>query len=76
MCLCDNTSVKEQEIKKMACKETTGQAENGSQRSALINVCGVPMAQHIAKNLNATLAFRPDPSDLLISSYPKSGEWS
>ncbi|XP_061912376.1 sulfotransferase 1B1-like [Entelurus aequoreus] len=42
-------------------------------RSVLIPIEGVLLADHIAKNYDAVSAFCPDPSDLLIATYPKAG---
>lgn len=42
-------------------------------RFPLIPVRGVPLMSHIAMNFDSVWAFRPDPSDLLIATYPKAG---
>lgn len=42
-------------------------------RFPLIPVRGVPLMSHVAKNFDSVWAFRPDPSDLLIATYPKAG---
>lgn len=42
-------------------------------RFPLIPVRGVPVMNLIAENFDAVWAFRPDPSDLLIATYPKAG---
>lgn len=42
-------------------------------RFPLIPVNGVPLMNPIAKGWDAISAFRPDPSDLLIATYPKAG---
>lgn len=42
-------------------------------RFPLIPVRGVPLMSHIAENFDSIWAFRPDPSDLLIATYPKAG---
>lgn len=42
-------------------------------RFPLIPVRGVPLMSHIAENFDSVWAFRPDPSDLLIATYPKAG---
>ncbi|XP_048105502.1 sulfotransferase 1A1-like [Alosa alosa] len=53
-----------------------GGEEDASQRLPLIKVRtharGVPIVEHFAKNLTSVSTFRPDPSDLLICTYPKS----
>lgn len=42
-------------------------------RFPLIPIRGVPLMSYIAKNWDSIWAFRPDPSDLLIATYPKAG---
>uniref|UniRef100_A0A3Q3E540 Sulfotransferase n=1 Tax=Hippocampus comes TaxID=109280 RepID=A0A3Q3E540_HIPCM len=42
-------------------------------RSLIVKVQGVSLPDHIAKAFEAASAFTPDPSDLIIISYPKSG---
>lgn len=42
-------------------------------RFPLIPVRGVPLMSHIAENFDSVWAFQPDPSDLLIATYPKAG---
>ncbi|XP_054619425.1 sulfotransferase 1 family member D1-like [Dunckerocampus dactyliophorus] len=39
----------------------------------LVPVKGVLLTEHIANNYKAVSAFCPDPSDLLIATYPKAG---
>ncbi|XP_056153576.1 sulfotransferase 1 family member D1-like [Lampris incognitus] len=39
----------------------------------LINVRGVPLMSYIANNFDSIWDFKPDPSDLLIATYPKAG---
>ncbi|XP_077593817.1 sulfotransferase 1C2-like [Stigmatopora nigra] len=39
----------------------------------LMDVQGIPLPDHIAKDFEDVAAFLPDPKDVLISSYPKSG---
>ncbi|CAB1312092.1 unnamed protein product, partial [Coregonus sp. 'balchen'] len=41
-------------------------------RFPLIKIQGVPLMCHIAHNWDSIWAFRPDPSDLLIATYPKA----
>lgn len=43
-------------------------------RFPLADVQGVPLMNWIAQNWSSVQAFRPDPSDLLISTYPKAGK--
>lgn len=42
-------------------------------RFPVIPVRGVPLMNHIANNWDSIWAFRPDPADLLIATYPKAG---
>ncbi|XP_077407103.1 sulfotransferase 1 family member D1-like [Vanacampus margaritifer] len=44
-----------------------------SSRRLLVPVKGIPLPDHIAEGFDAVSAFCPHPSDVLISSYPKSG---
>ncbi|XP_031416444.1 sulfotransferase 1C2 isoform X1 [Clupea harengus] len=53
--------------------EAIERAGGAIHRFPLIKVRGVPLMEHIAKNWSSIWAFRPDPSDLLISTYPKAG---
>ncbi|KAJ7984462.1 hypothetical protein DPEC_G00355080 [Dallia pectoralis] len=50
-------------------KEVTGSVH----RLPLIKVQGVPLRCLIANNFDSISAFRPDPSDILIATYPKAG---
>lgn len=49
-------------------------SEKTVNRLSLIDVQGVPLKSVIAKNLDSILQFCPDPSDLLIATYPKAGK--
>lgn len=42
-------------------------------RFPLTRVRGVPLMCLVANNWDSVWAFRPDPSDLLIATYPKAG---
>ncbi|KAF3704448.1 Sulfotransferase 1C1 [Channa argus] len=42
-------------------------------RFPLIPVKGIPLMNHIANNWDSIWAFCPDPSDILIATYPKAG---
>ncbi|KAM8876376.1 sulfotransferase 1C2 [Synchiropus picturatus] len=53
--------------------EAIEKASGSITRFPLIPVRGVPLMNHIAYNWDAVWAFRPDPSDLLIATYPKAG---
>ncbi|XP_074475298.1 sulfotransferase 1C1-like [Sebastes fasciatus] len=48
-------------------------ANHSITRFPLIPIRGVPLMNHIANNWDDIWAFRPDPSDLLIATYPKAG---
>ncbi|XP_042364220.1 sulfotransferase family cytosolic 1B member 1-like [Plectropomus leopardus] len=48
-------------------------SHSGDHRPPLILVRGVPLENWTAKNLDSVMAFRPDPSDILIATYPKAG---
>ena len=43
-------------------------------RFPLIEMEGVPLRNHIVWKWSSIWAFRPDPSDLLIATYPKAGK--
>lgn len=49
------------------------EASTSFSRFPLIPVRGVPLMSHIAQNWDPIWAFCPDPSDLLIATYPKAG---
>ncbi|KAF7704960.1 sulfotransferase 1 family member D1-like [Silurus meridionalis] len=53
--------------------EAVNKVSNSIYRFPLVEVRGVPLRNWIAQNWSAVSAFRPDPSDLLISTYPKAG---
>ncbi|GAA6082600.1 sulfotransferase 1 family member D1-like isoform X1 [Tachysurus ichikawai] len=57
----------------MSFNEAVNKATNSIQRFPLIEVQGVPLRNWIAQNWSSIWAFCPHPSDLLISTYPKSG---
>ncbi|KAM3860051.1 sulfotransferase 1C2 [Diretmus argenteus] len=42
-------------------------------RFPLIPIRGIPLMNHIANNWDEVWSFCPDPSDLLIATYPKAG---
>ncbi|XP_074519241.1 sulfotransferase 1C2 [Halichoeres trimaculatus] len=42
-------------------------------RFPLSPIRGIPLMNYIAQNWDSIWAFRPDPSDLLIATYPKAG---
>lgn len=53
--------------------EAIQKAGNAVYRFPVVPIRGVPLMKHIANNWDAIWAFRPDPSDLLIATYPKAG---
>lgn len=55
-------------------KEAIEKAGSSITRFPLIPVRGIPLMNHIANNWDSIWAFRPDPSDLLIATYPKAGK--
>lgn len=58
----------------MGFDEAVNKAASSIHRFPLIEVRGVPLRNWIAQNWNSVWAFCPDPSDLLISTYPKAGK--
>ncbi|XP_008312238.1 sulfotransferase 1C2 [Cynoglossus semilaevis] len=59
--------------KEMTYKEAIEKAGNSLTRFPLIPIRGVPLMSIIANNFDSIWAFNPDPSDLLIATYPKAG---
>ncbi|KAJ7984461.1 hypothetical protein DPEC_G00355070 [Dallia pectoralis] len=57
----------------MSYSESIMAATNSLYRFPLIKINGIPLMCHIANNWNSISAFLPDPSDLLIATYPKAG---
>lgn len=55
-------------------EEAINKAANAIYRFPLIKVQGVPLMNWIAQNWSSVWAFCPNPSDLLISTYPKAGK--
>ncbi|XP_060795355.1 sulfotransferase 1C2 isoform X3 [Neoarius graeffei] len=54
-------------------EEAINKAANAIYRFPLIEVQGVPLMNWVAQNWSSVWAFCPNPSDLLISTYPKAG---
>lgn len=54
--------------------EAVNKAAGSIRRFPLVEVRGIPLRNWIAQNWSSIWAFRPDPSDLLISTYPKAGK--
>ncbi|XP_062383131.1 sulfotransferase 1C2 [Sardina pilchardus] len=63
----------EQKDEQLTYAEAIARAGDAIRRFPLIKIRGVPLMSHIAQNWSSVWAFRPDPSDLLISTYPKAG---
>lgn len=61
------------EEKELSYSDSIKKATSLITRFPLIPVRGVPLMSHIANNFDSVWAFRPDPSDLLIATYPKAG---
>ncbi|KAI5102937.1 sulfotransferase 1C1, partial [Silurus meridionalis] len=61
------------EEKPMSYGEAIKKAANVLQRFPLVEVRGIPLMNLIAENWSSVWDFCPDPSDLLISTYPKAG---
>ncbi|XP_018582881.1 sulfotransferase 1 family member D1-like [Scleropages formosus] len=60
-------------MEKLAYKEAILKAGDALRRFPLRNVRGVPLMEPIAQNWDSISSFNPDPSDILISTYPKAG---
>lgn len=61
------------EEENLSYKEAIEKAGSSITRFPLIHIRGVPLMCHIANNWDSIWAFCPDPSDLLIATYPKAG---
>ncbi|XP_047673816.1 sulfotransferase 1C1-like isoform X2 [Tachysurus fulvidraco] len=57
----------------MSNEEAINKEGSGLYRLPLVDVQGIPLRRLIAQNWSSVCAFRPDPSDMLISTYPKAG---
>lgn len=54
-------------------REAIEMAHESITRFPLIPIHGVPLMSLIANDWDNVWAFRPDPSDILIATYPKAG---
>lgn len=54
-------------------EEAINMAANGICRFPLVEVQGIPLMNIIAEKWSLISAFNPNPSDLLVSTYPKAG---
>lgn len=61
------------QVQEMSYSEAIEKAGGLLVRFPLIPVKGVPLMSIIANNWDSIWAFRPDPTDLLIATYPKAG---
>ncbi|KAF1390970.1 hypothetical protein PFLUV_G00063660 [Perca fluviatilis] len=61
------------EEEKLSYSEAIKKAYASVSRFPLIPVRGIPLMSLIAQNWDTIWAFRPEPSDLLIATYPKAG---
>lgn len=61
------------EEKALSYSESIEKASTSITRFPLIPVRGVPLMNYIALKFDTVWAFRPDPSDILIATYPKAG---
>ncbi|KAF1373906.1 hypothetical protein PFLUV_G00243790 [Perca fluviatilis] len=61
------------EEEKLSYSEAIKKAYASVARFPLIPVRGIPLMSLIAQNWDSIWAFRPEPSDLLIATYPKAG---
>ncbi|KAG7506796.1 sulfotransferase 1A4 [Solea senegalensis] len=61
------------EGKELSYTENIEKASASITRFPLIRVRGVPLMSYIANNFDSVWDFRPDPSDILIATYPKAG---
>ncbi|KAI4807546.1 hypothetical protein KUCAC02_027349 [Chaenocephalus aceratus] len=58
---------------KLSHHDAIERASSSLYRFPLLPVRGIPLINHIANSWDTIWAFRPDPSDILIATYPKSG---
>ncbi|XP_028287645.1 sulfotransferase 1C2 [Parambassis ranga] len=61
------------EKEELTYSEAIEKAASSIGRFPLVPVRGVPLMSHIANNWDSVWAFKPDPSDILIATYPKAG---
>lgn len=62
------------EKEQLSYEEAIWRAGDAIRRYPLIDVQSVPLMSTIAENWKSISEFCPDPSDLLISTYPKAGK--
>ncbi len=62
------------EKEQLSYEEAIWRAGDAIHRFPLIDVQSVPLMSTIAENWKSISEFCPDPSDLLISTYPKAGK--
>lgn len=61
-------------MEELTYEESIRRASKSLCRFPLRSVRGIPLMEPIAQNWESVWSFCPDPSDLLISTYPKAGE--
>ncbi|XP_076008144.1 sulfotransferase 1C2 [Genypterus blacodes] len=61
------------QVKTLSYGESIEKAGDTLSRFPLIPIRGTPLMSLIAENFDSIWAFRPDPTDLLIATYPKAG---
>ncbi|XP_034426253.1 sulfotransferase 1C2 [Hippoglossus hippoglossus] len=61
------------EQEEVSFSEAIQKAKDSITRFPLIPIRGIPLMNHIANNFDSIQAFRPDPSDIFIATYPKAG---
>ncbi|XP_026803620.3 sulfotransferase 1C1 [Pangasianodon hypophthalmus] len=69
----DKMDKKDKKEELMSYEEAINKAASSICRFPLVEVRGVPLMNWIAQNWSSIWAFCPDPSDFLISTYPKAG---
>lgn len=62
------------EKEQLSYEEAILRATDAIRRFPLIDVGGIPLMSTIAENWKSISEFCPDPSDVLISTYPKAGK--
>ncbi|CAB1440074.1 unnamed protein product [Pleuronectes platessa] len=61
------------EQEEVSYSEAIQKANDSISRFPLIPIRGIPLMNYIANNFDSIQAFRPDPSDIFIATYPKAG---
>lgn len=61
------------EERQLTYRDAIQKASNSITRFPLIKIKGIPLMSYIADDWDSIWAFHPDPSDILIATYPKAG---